>query len=289
MANFAGNGWTALVGVILIPLYIKFLGIEAWGLIGIFTSLQALCALLDSALSTTLNREMARLSIREDNAQEMRDLVRTLELIYWGVAVVIGILIFALAPSIAAHWVQANELSPKTVQDTLRLMGLTISLQWPFGLYSGGLTGLQRQVLFNGINIVIAALRGIGGVLIIWKVSPTPQAFSFGRSGLACSKHAWRAASLWHVLPHPQKQTRPIFRRALIRRTWRFAVGISGITVMSLLLTQMDKIILSRLLSLEMFWLLHSRWGRCHQYHFPRRPNLFRSLSQTHPVSKPGR
>src|SRR2546425_13359508 len=101
VANFAGNGWTALLAVALIPLYIRFLGIEAWGLVGIFASLQGIFALLDMGLSATLNREIARLSVRENKAQEMRNLVRTLELIYWTVAAVIGVSVFLLAPLIA--------------------------------------------------------------------------------------------------------------------------------------------------------------------------------------------
>jgi len=52
----------ALMGIIFIPVYINILGIDSYGLIGIYTSLQALSGLLDIGLSNTLNREMARLS-----------------------------------------------------------------------------------------------------------------------------------------------------------------------------------------------------------------------------------
>ena len=72
LANFAGKGWNALMLVALVPLYIRVLGIEAYGLIGFFTTLQAVFALLDLGLSTTLNRETARLSARADSAQERR-------------------------------------------------------------------------------------------------------------------------------------------------------------------------------------------------------------------------
>lgn len=250
-ANFVGNGWTALIAVVLIPLYIKFLGIEAWGLIGIFASLQAICVLLDMGLSATLNREMARLSVRENNAQEMRDLLRTLELIYWVVAAVIGVSIFALAPLIANHWVQANKLSPEIITHTIRVMGLAVSLQWPFGLYSGGLLGLQRQVLFSVINVSIATLRGAGAVFILWKISPTLQAFFFWQVAISLLQTCLAGWSLWRSLPHAKVGAS--FQGRLLRGTWRYAAGISGITMLSLIFTQMDKVILSRLLSLEMF------------------------------------
>jgi len=41
----------------------------------------------------------------------------------------------------------------------------------------------------------------------------------------------------------------------LLRQTWRFAAGITGISAVAIILTQMDKAILSKLLSLEQFGL----------------------------------
>ncbi|MFH0888010.1 MAG: polysaccharide biosynthesis protein, partial [Planctomycetota bacterium] len=176
-ANFAGSIWQALMSLIFIPLYIKFMGIEAWGLIGIFATLQTVFGLLDMGLSSTLNREMARLSVLPNKEQEMRNLVRTLEVLYWSLAVLVGITVVSLSPVIAHHWIKAGQLSPKTIEQALLIMGFVMALQMPTGFYSGGLMGLQRQVLLNVINICISTLRGAGAVLILWLVSPTIQAF----------------------------------------------------------------------------------------------------------------
>jgi O-antigen/teichoic acid export membrane protein len=251
VANFASNGWTAFTAVVVIPLYIKLLGVEAWGIIGIFVLLQTICALLDLGLSTTLSREMARLSIQRGKAQEMHNLVRTLELIYWSIAALIGVGVITLAPLIANRWVQAHQLSPETIRNAIRIMGLALALQWPFSLYFGGLLGLQRQVLLSGINIGIATLRSIGAVLILWKVSPTLQAFFIWMVGINLLQTCLAALFLWRSLP--KAEIGPSFQSKLLRGTWRFSAGISGITVMSVILTQMDKVILSKLLSLEMF------------------------------------
>ena len=60
IANYLGQGWAALMGLAFIPLYIKYLGIEAYGLIGLFALLQAWLSLLDMGMTPTLGREMAR-------------------------------------------------------------------------------------------------------------------------------------------------------------------------------------------------------------------------------------
>src|SRR5689334_22317182 len=95
-ANFAGSVWTGVVSLVFIPLYLRFMGVEGYGLVGFFMTLQAVLALLDAGLATTLNREFARLSSTDDSAPAMRRLLRTFETIYWGVAVGAGVLVMFL-------------------------------------------------------------------------------------------------------------------------------------------------------------------------------------------------
>lgn len=243
--------WSALMGVIFVPLYIHFIGIEAYGLMGIFSTLLAVFGLLDMGLSNTLNREMARLSSEAENAQEMRDLVRTLERPYWALALGISIVVVLLSSVIAHHWVNADQLSPSTIRVAVVLMGVAIAFQWPKGLYAGGLMGLQRQVLLNGINATMATFRGLGAVLVLWLVSPTVEAFFYWQILVSMVDISVIVFFLWRSLPRAARA--PRFRRELLQNIWRFAAGIAGITALATVLTQLDKIILSRLLTLEQF------------------------------------
>jgi O-antigen/teichoic acid export membrane protein len=250
-ANFAGNIWQALMSFIFIPLYIKFTGIESWGLIGIFLTLQAMSSILDLGMSNTLNREMARLSALKDREQEMRNLVRTLEMLYWCIAVFVGIIIAALSPVIAHHWIKASQLSPKTIEQAFLLMGVAIALQMPVGFYSGGLMGLQRQVLLNAINIVTNTLRGVGAVLLLWLVSPTIQTYFLWQIAVSIINTFLLAMFLKRRLLFAGNKA--VFQKQLLKGIWRFAAGMSGIAILSTIITQLDKVILSKMLSLEMF------------------------------------
>ena len=236
---------------IFIPLYIKFTGIESWGLIGIFLTLQAMSSILDLGMSNTLNREMARLSALQDRQQEMRNLVRTLEMLYWSIAVFVGIAIVSLSPFIAHHWIKASQLSPKTIEQAFLLMGIAIALQMPVGFYSGGLMGLQRQVLLNAINIVTNTLRGIGAVLLLWLVSPTIQAYFLWQIAVSIINTFLLAMFLKRRLSFGGNTA--VFQKQLLKGVWRFAAGMSGIAILSTIITQLDKVILSKMLSLEMF------------------------------------
>jgi O-antigen/teichoic acid export membrane protein len=251
IANFIGRGWTAIMGLAFVPLYIKFMGIEAYGLVGFSATIQALSSLLDMGLSTTLNRELARLSAHEGKAQESRDLVRTLEVIYWGVAIIICVGVAAISPLLAYGWIKSQTLSPESIQLAIILMGVVMACQFPFSLYTGGLLGLQRQVLLNGVSVAMATLRGVGMILVLWLVSPTIQAFFIWQACISIVTTALGAFFLWSSLP--KAKTQPKFRQHLWFSIWKFAAGMTGISIVSIILMQTDKIILSKLISLEEF------------------------------------
>ena len=239
------------MGLVFIPLYIKFMGIESYGLIGIFATFQVIFGLLDVGLGSTLTREMARLSALPNKEQEMRNLVRTLEVLYWGIAVFVGISIVSLSPFIANHWIKSGQLSPKIIEQALFIMGIVMVFQMPIGFYTGGLIGLEKQVLLNIINVCMSTLRGAGAVLVLWFVSPTVQYFLLWQIVISVINAILLAMYMWRILPHGDNKA--VFQRQLLKGIWRFTAGMSGISILAVILTQLDKVILSKILSLEMF------------------------------------
>jgi O-antigen/teichoic acid export membrane protein len=250
-ANFVGVGWYALLQLVCIPLYLKFLGIEAYGLIGFYLMLQASLQVLDFGLSPTMNREMARYSVRPEKAAEARDLVRTLETCYWLIGIAIGALILAASPVIAKHWIRAGSVSIREVQRAVMLMGALAVFQWPVSFYQGGLLGLRRQVLSNAVNVFFSTLANGGAVLVLWRISPTIQAFFVWLIAVNATKAVVLVICLWKSLPPATRP--PAFDLKRVRSIRRFAVGMSGITLCALILTQSDKIVVSRLLDLKTF------------------------------------
>jgi O-antigen/teichoic acid export membrane protein len=251
LANFVGKCWSAFIALAFIPLYIRLIGIEAYGLVGLFTALQMTLSVLDLGLSTTVNREVARLSLQPGTAQEIREVVRTLETVYWGLAVLIAAILIALAPAIASHWIHAERLSSQTIQQAVLLMGLATALQFPTSFYAGGLLGLQRQVLYNGVAVTVVTLRAVGAVIVLWRVSATIQAFLAWQAVMSLLLTAATGWLLWAHLP--AAWARPRFRAPLLAGVWHFAAGMTGLSILGVILTQLDKLILSRMLTLEQF------------------------------------
>lgn len=251
IANFTAQGWSALMGLVFVPLYIKFLGIEAYGLIGFFAMLQGAFQILDLGLRQTMNREMARYSVLPDKAAEARDLVRTLETVYWAIGIIISAGVLIAAPFIAGHWIKAGSIPVTTIQQAVMIMGVLVAFQWPLSFYEGGLMGLQRQMLANGIKIAISTLGSLGAIFILWKVSPTITAYFTWQIFVNALYVVLLTVFLWRCLPRTDRS--PNFTPQLLRTIWRFAAGMSGISIAAIILTQLDKVILSKMLSLEMF------------------------------------
>jgi len=251
IANFLGQGWTALMGLAFIPVYIKYLGIEAYGLIGVFALLQAWLTLLDVGMTPTLGREMARFTGGAITAQQLRDLLRSIEVLTFVLVAAVALAAFFSSNWIATNWLNPENLSSEVVAQAFVVMGLAVALKFAEGIYRSSLVGLQRQVLFNAINATVATVRAVGAVVVLIYISPTIQTFFIWQAAVSVAAVAILALATYQVIP--QTNTRERFSIFALRQVWRFAAGMVGITFLALLLTQVDKILLSKLLSLEQF------------------------------------
>jgi len=250
LANFAGSAWLALMSLAFVPFYIRLMGVESYGIVGVLISLQALFAVLDLGLSQTLAREMARLAVDQDNANHMADTARTLEIIYWGIALGVIVMIVSLAQPIAYSWLKPEQLSRESLREALWIMAFVIGLRWPVALYVGGLNGLQRQVLVNALLAIFATVQGAGALAVLWLIEPTVHAFFWWQALIALLQVAVLRSALRRNL---RSKREGAFKLEVLKGTWRFAAGMTGISLLVTLLTQLDKVLLSRLLVLSEF------------------------------------
>ncbi|MDD2714785.1 MAG: oligosaccharide flippase family protein [Candidatus Wallbacteria bacterium] len=251
IANYFGQGWTALMGLLFVPLYIKYLGMESYGLIGIFAMLQAWLTLLDMGMTPTLSREMARFKGGGHDSQSIRDLLRSIEVIAFTIAGVTALSIWAASGWLASGWLRAEKLPVETVAQAFAVMGIVTALRFVEGIYRSSIVGLQRQVMLNAVMSFMATVRGLGAVGILVWVSPTIKAFFIWQGLISIATVAIFMAAVYRALPKSPLQAR--FSKSALLNIWRFAAGMVAITFLSLLLTQVDKVILSKLLSLEAF------------------------------------
>lgn len=251
LANYLGQGWIALMGIAFIPVYIHYLGVEAWGLVGFMGMLQAWLTLLDMGLTPTLSREMARFQAGAHGAQSIRDLLRSLEVIYGGVAAVVVGIVWLCAPWISVHWLSATQLSDASVAQAIGVMGLVLAARMVEQVYRGAIQGLQRQVWLNGVQSMLATLRWGGVVGVLAWVDPSLEAFFLWQGLISLLSVAILARQTYCWLPPGERSSR--FDLAVLASIRSFAGGMAATTFLALLLTQVDKLLLSKLVTLEEF------------------------------------
>jgi O-antigen/teichoic acid export membrane protein len=256
-AGAVGRMLVAIIGVICVPLTVRMLGVERYGIISMSATFLSLSSLLDLGIAPSLNRELARLAALEGQAQRMRDLVRTLEVVAWAISAGIATLAVT-ASSYVEGWFRTTEVPVDDIRSAVALMGLAVAAQWPVSLYSGGLNGLQEQVTMNTVNVCAMALRSFGAVLVIWLVSCSMQAYLAWQIAIVIGQTAMLAFFLRRRLPAAGP---PRIRFGLLREVAGLALGMSGTTALMVLTSQSDKLLLSRILPLESFGWYMIAWA----------------------------
>lgn len=239
------------MGLAFVPLYIKYLGIESYGLIGLFAILQAWLELLDLGMRPALGREMARFTAGAHDANSIRDLLRTAEVIAMSVATILALGIWAASHWIASDWLSSHNLPTDTVARAIALMGAVIGLRFIEAIYVSSLVGLQRQELESVVTSTFATVRGVGALAVLAWVSASITAYFVWQAAISVVTVATFAAIVHYVLPRGSRPSR--FSLQPLLAIWRFAAGMTAISVLAILLTQVDKILMTKLLTLQAF------------------------------------
>jgi len=241
------------MSIIFVPIYLRYLGIEAYGLLGLFVSLKLLFEILNVGLGATTNREVALRAAYPEKLNESRNILRTLEVAYTVIGLVVAVTLCLSSHWIAAKWIISKQIPQETVRLAVIIYGITLALQWRVPLYTGVLRGLEQQVLLNKVKIIFNTFSNVCSVLIIVFISHTITAFllwQLAMSILEVSLNSWFA---WRGLKSPGKEEmrRAVFDIKIFKQIWRFTAGMSGISVFALIFKQADKLIMSKLLPLE--------------------------------------
>jgi O-antigen/teichoic acid export membrane protein len=250
LASYACQLYVAIVGIVMVPLYLKYMGAETYGLVGFFAMLQAWFNLLDMGLTPTMARETARFRGGATSALSYRRLVRALEVVFLVVALAGGGAMFAASGYIASNWLQVVHLPVAEVQVAVHLMAVIVAMRWMCGLYRGAISGSERLVWLGGYNSCIATLRFIGVLPVLIFVGATPTIFFSYHFGVAVLELGGLLLRAYGLLPCiPQGKQLP-WSWAPLKPVFKFSLTIAFTSSVWVLVTQTDKLVLSKLLPL---------------------------------------
>ncbi len=249
MWNMIGGAWTGVLIVLATPWFVSRLSLEGYGIVGIWLMMQVMMGLLDMGMGATLVRAFAD-SRRDRNGLEFkRDLLRTLEIVYWAIAALVVLALVLAAGWVGDHWLKSNTLPRASIGNALRTMAIALGLQFPYALYSNGLVGLQEQGRMNALQIMGSSLRyGSGVAVLFWR---TDLVWFFAVQALVAAVQTFATRGVvWGIISEVAAQP-PAFRVQMFQRLWRFSTGMALTAVVAVLLANADRIALSKLVLTE--------------------------------------
>lgn len=250
IASYVSQIYLAIVGVMMVPVYLRYMGAEAYGLVGFFAMLQAWFLLLDLGLTPTLTREAARYRGGGTDALGLRRLFRALEGIFFGIAMIgASALIFA-SKALAGRWLKVQVLTLEEVRLAIVIIAIIIAFRWVCGLYRGVINGFECLVWLGGFNIFIATLRFIAVVPFLRYVGAKPFHFFLFQLGVAVVEAVGLIFKAYRLLPMVEIGRIGRWDWGPLRSVLQFSLSIAFTSAAWVVATQTDKLVLSRLLPL---------------------------------------
>lgn len=248
-ATLASRIYLAVLGLVMLPVYLQQIGVEAFGLVGLFLVLQVWFQLLDAGLTQTLSREAARHRAGALSATNLRLLLRALEGLFLVVAALGFTVMYLGAEEIAHRWLRHEQLSPLVVERSVQLMAMCMAVRLLGELYRGAIVGFEQLRWLAGFSAAFGTLRlALVVPFLAWAGSTPTRFFEFQLAVLALEALALMVKT-YQLLPG-SGLTRTPWRLDPIRGVLVFSTVMSLASIVWVTLSQIDKLMLSGLLSL---------------------------------------
>lgn len=251
LASYLSQFYLIIASIAILPFYIKYMGSEAYGLVGFFAMLQGVFSLLDFGLTPTISRQTALYNCGAETALKFRQLFRSLNLIFLVIGMIGGGVLFYFHNYIALHWLKLENLNINDVLLSVKIMAVCITLRWMTGLYRGVISGFEKIVWLSVINFLIATLRFPGVLLYMYFLGFTIHNFFIFQCVVAVLEFLILALRAIKLLPKVDSLKEIGWSLKPVKPLLSFALTIAFTSSVWVVLTQLDKFILSGILTLS--------------------------------------
>lgn len=265
-----------LLSILAVPLYVRILGADQYGAVGLFMTVQMFVGLLDLGFSVAISREASWLTGHGASRRDLGCLLRTAEIFFWGMALVIAMAGFALGDDIL-QWIFGVDIAFVGLSGFVSaLLFLAIAARFPFSAYYAHISGRGYVAQANLIILAGDSMRVVGTIGLLLAYGDSLALF-FGWHALISVAmsfigrlHAHRNLGMGECGYR--------FDVAIVRKLRAFAFGSSILTLLFVAANSLDKVLLPRFLSASdfgyyivvsqlastVFMVTHAIWGGVH-------------------------
>lgn len=251
--NFVGGIWTGVLVISTTPFYVSTVGLEGFGLIGFWQLLLFVSAIFDFGLGASLLREFSRYKGSNEPAIKYLELLRTIQWFYVCIGLVVGATIYLAANWLATDWLNLVGFSGEDASLIIKLMAGSIALQFINTLYSNALGGLQKHAAMNAFLVLGNTLKYLGGMAVLLIENSLVLFFAFQIISVFIVCYLTRRHLVGQLSEGEKGGLQPAIDLRHIRQLSRYSAGMFITALCGLLLANVDRIVLSKLVTAEDF------------------------------------
>lgn len=237
--NLMGLGLPLVVAVIAIPVLIRSLGVEQFGILTIIWAVVSYFGLFDLGLGRAVTQQVATCAAAGDLAR-MNAVIGTSTALMWALGMIAALIMIASAALLARELTGTGD--PGSVTRAFWWMAIAMPAVVLTSGYRGILEALGRFEVVNAIRLPMGILTYAGPLAVVWlghgSLEAIAAVLSLGRI-VACVVHAHYAKRCL-----PQEARGGGLDRALVRPLLSFGGWITVTNIVAPLMNYTDRILL---------------------------------------------
>jgi O-antigen/teichoic acid export membrane protein len=155
LANLTGAILPMAVLIVTVPIYLRLIGTERYGVLAVIWTLIGYFGVFDFGLSRAVTQRMARITNGSD--ADRSNLLWTALVATFTLGLLGGVVLWLFADFFLTHFVSISELNHVEVNDTVGWLILALPMLLPASVMQGALQGRQRFTELNA-NLVMGSI-----------------------------------------------------------------------------------------------------------------------------------
>ena len=249
-SHIVGQVVVTLCNLLFLPIYIKYLGSSGYAFYGLYVVFLSWLVLLDGGLTPTIVREFGKFSSSNIIPLKLRNVFKSIEIIFFFVSLIIILLFYFLGDQIIEAWLTVDDRYKDKASLILLLVVSLSSIGLFESLYRGALLGLQNHLKLNVVISLGALFRSLGSVVLLVHYELTIVEFFFWHI-LITFVYVLAMKYLIFIEFSKGRKEKSIFSFESLRSVSPFAGSMFIILLLGTALTQLDKIILGKILNMS--------------------------------------
>ena len=240
VSNYASVVWMGLLSLGLIPVYLRLLGPEEWGVVAICMAIQGFMGLLDAGLGQIMPRDIALAHGKKSIEAKVFQLFC---IVYIGLGT-LGFFVGQWAvPYLVEHWFNSGRGLAQGADVSLRLVLVQFLFQFANNAHSGYWNGSQRQMQANIRLCLFGTAKHLGALALVSFWTPQAVAYLLPFAGVSALEWWFNRRSIRRSLVDTQTAT---FEWADFQSLARNAGVLATGVMVGMLVSQLDRLVLSR-------------------------------------------